>query len=403
MYTGKPQRPETRRNVGRTKQRPSVEALEGRQLMSVGPEFVVNPLTNKFVLTSANASSTNGTSVVVWTESDVSSTGRISPPNVKAQRFDASGAKAGPAFFVTGLNRIASGEFAPSVAMDAQGDFVVSWTELEVNGDTNVLAQKFNSAGVRTTSAVVPVGDGTLPELESSVAMDAKGDFVVAYTRNTTVNNQDVFAKLYGTASQLRTVDTVASSVIGGESAPSVAMTPDGRFDVAYQLRLSGTTGDIYAARYSAAGSPLGVSPVALTSAIELAPSIGMDDQGFAVVAYEKIVNNKSSVEAKRVNPFGTVGPEIDVHVSVEPEISPVVAVEHSGGAFAVAYIRNSSHERFPVVEISVVDDTNRVRSITQLNADNFPAISTSGSDDFLLTYVSFVEDGLLGRRGKFF
>src|SRR4051812_8059359 len=49
------------------KRRPSLEALEGRQLMSLGVESLVNTTTRNAQFESDNASSANGTSVVVWT------------------------------------------------------------------------------------------------------------------------------------------------------------------------------------------------------------------------------------------------------------------------------------------------------------------------------------------------
>ena len=50
------------------KRNPAVETLEGRQLMSLGPEFLVSVPTPAAQVQSANASSTNGSSVVVWTD-----------------------------------------------------------------------------------------------------------------------------------------------------------------------------------------------------------------------------------------------------------------------------------------------------------------------------------------------
>src|SRR3954470_17812562 len=113
--------------------RPSLESLEGRQMMSVGPEFLapINTTTRNNQYNSDNASSNNGTSVVVWTD-QFSSTDR----DIRAQRFDRFGARLGPEIVVSFSSL---DEDQPHVAMDSRGGFVVSWTQT-VGNDTNVVA-----------------------------------------------------------------------------------------------------------------------------------------------------------------------------------------------------------------------------------------------------------------------
>ncbi len=56
------------RGTRQRKQRLTVEALEGRQLMSLGAQFgPINSTNHLGVSGSANASSANGSSVVAWT------------------------------------------------------------------------------------------------------------------------------------------------------------------------------------------------------------------------------------------------------------------------------------------------------------------------------------------------
>src|SRR5262249_36238657 len=71
---------------------------------------------------SANATSADGSRVVVWTDY---STGN---GDIKAQRFDAVGHRVGGEISVTSLNL---NEHEPDVAMDANGNFVVVWTRDE--------------------------------------------------------------------------------------------------------------------------------------------------------------------------------------------------------------------------------------------------------------------------------
>jgi len=140
------------RPVRHIKRNPAIETLEGRQLMSLGAEFGISVPTPAAQVQSANASSTNGSSVVVWTDFS------HGDAQISGQLFNSQGGKVGPVMDLASAAGLY--EEQPSVAMDAHGDFVVSWTQFFPNGHSNVLAQKFNAAGA-TVGGVVPVGVGT--------------------------------------------------------------------------------------------------------------------------------------------------------------------------------------------------------------------------------------------------
>ena len=182
----------------------------------------------------------------------------------------------------------------------------------EPDGHTDILAQMFNASGVAINSPV-QVAVGTFNQYESSVAMDAKGNFVVAYVRDTNNNNPDVFAKAYNSAGQLTDVITVAGSPCA-ETNPSIAMDPAGAFDVAYQVQ-NGTTEDVYVARYSSNDGLLGVVPVTTGSVSDDLPSLAMDTAGDAVVAYGQSANfngyNPVAIYAMRISATGVVSSPI--------------------------------------------------------------------------------------------
>ena len=93
LFTTRADRPRPR-----TKNRPRLESLEGRQLMSLSSEFsaTVNTTTRNAQFGSANASSANGSSVAVWTDT-FSSTDH----DIRAQRFNAAGQKTGSEIVVS--------------------------------------------------------------------------------------------------------------------------------------------------------------------------------------------------------------------------------------------------------------------------------------------------------------
>ena len=302
------------------KQRPSLEALEGRQLMSLGPIFgPINTTTRNLQGDSDNATSAGGSSVVVWTDTyNDSVNGSPIDFDIRAQRFNSFGGRLGPEIIVAFTTLP---EYSPSVAMNDQDQFVVSYTQA-VGSDTNVLAQRFDSNG-NAVGAPIQVGAGTFAESDSDVAMDLYGNFVVSYTRNTNNNNPDIFAKQYNSNGQLLNVINVAITSVA-ETRSSVAMTPDGRFDVAWEQVFGPTDHDIWEKSYNASGIQTALNPVAYSTALDVTPSIAMDNAGDAVVAWEKA----GDIKARRISSTGLMGSEINIASSPEFETLPVVGAE---------------------------------------------------------------------------
>jgi hypothetical protein len=347
--------------------------------MSLGPEFTA-PVNSTLVNTqfgSANASSSNGSSVAVWTNSL-----NFIKHDIQAQRFNAAGQKTGPEIVV---NAGGIDDTQPAVAMDAHGDFVVTWMQTEGNGDTNVLAQRFNASGV-PVGGIVGVGVGTFKEHNPSVAMDAQGDFIVSYTRDTNNNNPDVFAKRYDVNNNLVQVVNVAlSSLI--EDHSSVAMAPNGRFDITYEVDFNATEHDVLLAQYGASGAIQDLRQIASAPGViaEL-PKVAVDNSANAVVAWESVHNGNADVLAMRVSNSGNQGNVIPIATTSFSERNPSVALEGRGGAFVVAY--DASVPFINHVEVAEVSASNQVKTLDAGVRFN-PAVSINGANKYLLTYTS--------------
>jgi hypothetical protein len=371
---------QSNRSRPRTKIHPRVETLEGRQLMSLGSEFsaTVNTKTLNAQFASANASSANGSSVVVWTD-----TFSATDHDIRAQRFNSSGNKTGPEIVVSGS---VLDEGSPAVAMDKQGDFVVTWVQTQPGGDTNVIAKRFNSSGV-PQGAIVPVGVGTFREHDPSVAMDDPGNFVVAYTRDTNNNNPDIFAKRYNTNGQLLGVVSVATSPVAEDNS-SVAMTPDGRFDVVWEKAFSVNDHDILLTQYNASGSPVLSRTIAASTANESLPSVSMDNFGNAVVAWQRTTSGNADILARRVTSTGVLGTVTTIAATSFSERNPSVALKRTGGAYVVVYDRTVTNTHVNVAEVSAVDTVHTFDAGARFNA----AVSINGANKYLITYTS--DDG---------
>src|SRR4051812_48545164 len=129
------------------------EPLESRRLFSLAPaggEFLVNQVISQQQRDPAVAVDARGDLVVVWASNGNTGAGAnqdASGLGVYARRYDAAGTPLGGEFRV---NTYTTGDQSqPAVAVDADGDFIVTWTSLGQEGDVGgVYAQRYTAAGV---------------------------------------------------------------------------------------------------------------------------------------------------------------------------------------------------------------------------------------------------------------
>ena len=139
-------------------------------------EFQINTRTDGSQYKPAIDSGADGDFVVVWYNDalhDGSGTG------IFAQRFDAAGAPRGIEFQVNTFTP--DDQYSPDVALDDDGDFVVVWRSQGQDGsDGGIFAQRFDSAGAAgIESQVNTFTEGA--QVAPKVAIDGDGDFVVTW------------------------------------------------------------------------------------------------------------------------------------------------------------------------------------------------------------------------------
>jgi len=154
------------------------EGLEGRTLMSVtpaGPEFQVNGYTPGNQLYPSVAADADGDFVVAWESNGQDGDGY----GVYFQRYNAAGAPLG------GPTRAAETtygqQFGASVGMDDAGNFVVAWGTQDQDGSGyGVFARRFDSAGIPMGNEFQVNQYTDNNQWAPSVAVDPDGDFVIA-------------------------------------------------------------------------------------------------------------------------------------------------------------------------------------------------------------------------------
>jgi hypothetical protein len=205
--------------------------------------------------------------------------------DVFARRFDAAGNPQGGELLV---NTSAAGyQRMPSVATGAGGSFVVAWVSPELDGNADVFARRFDAAGIAQGSEFLVNTYTTGYQGRPSVAMDASGNFVVAWW---SPNLADIFARRFDAAgvAQGGEIQVNASDPFA-ELPPSAAMGPDGSFVVAWQRDdPSGDARYVSARRFDAAGVAQGGDLQVLVGSrqADISTSVAMDAMGRFVVAW---------------------------------------------------------------------------------------------------------------------
>lgn len=335
---------------------PAIETLESRKLLSsgsvtpVGVETQVNTFTNNSQRLPDTAMDSHGNFVVTWS----SYFGDGNNEGIFAQRYNAAGAKQGGEFLVntytTGIQR------TPAVAMDATGDFVIAWVSVGQDGSgAGVFAQRYNAAGVAQGAEFRVNGYTTSDQDSAKIAMDSAGNFVVTWqSKGQDGSGYGVYARRYNSAGVAQSNNFQVNPITANDEVrPDVAMDSSGDFIVTW-LQYNTTPFNFFveSRRYNAAGVAQG-GPVEATSAVSLSsqPVVAMDSTGDFAVAWAE-----------------------EIYEGIDPK---------SYGVYAQRYNAQSA----PQGNVFLVNTT-------LTNNQLSPSIAMDAIGNFLVTWSSFDQDG---------
>ncbi len=273
----------------------------------VGGEFQVNTYTTDVQSGVSVAMTAKGDFIVVWNSSG-SSGNDTSSFSIQGQRYAADGSHVGGEFQVNSYTT--SSQFAPSVAMDGAGNFVVLWLSSGSGGtDTSgfsVQGQLFASSGL-PAGAQFQVNTYTSDNQKPpSVAMADAGEFVVVW------ETRDFFDgeyKYYSVHAQRYASDGspagpgfgVNSYTTSNQFRPSVAMDGAGNFVVVWQNYY------LYGQRFAADGSPVGSQfEVSEDGSFYRNDSMAMNADGDFMVVWHENDTSSSGLVARRYDSFGS-------------------------------------------------------------------------------------------------
>ncbi len=288
---------------------------------------------------SAIATDPNGNYVIVWTSN---ANGNY---DVMGQRFDRYGKRLGTEFIVSSANLVTGAygqtavysQYQPDIAMDDYGNFVVTWTGYNfATGSSEIYARVYSATGMATTDEFIVNQYVQSTQSESSVAMDSDGDFVVSWTSYGQDSDKDCVVarrfKLDGTAYGNEFI--VNTTTKNRQDASDIAISKDGSFVIVWESdQQDGSSLGVYAQRFNASGAKIGSEfrVNSVTTDKQVTPKVAMDSNGDFIVVWSSFGQDGSGygIYAKRYNASGVALDGSDVLVNqttlnyqTEPDVS---------------------------------------------------------------------------------
>jgi hypothetical protein len=208
-------------------------SIQGRRYNGAGTplggQFQVNSYTTGAKGDPGVASDSAGNFVVVWKG------GGSAGSEIQGQRFNGMGTPQGSQFAVDTYTT--GSQASPDVAVDGSGNFVVVWSSIGSPGSdvsTSIQGQRYDSAGAPLGSQFQVNSYTTNPQFLPAVAADAAGNFVVVWTSigsDLDTDGRSVQGQRYDSAGMRQGAQFQVNSYSrSDQSYPAVANDPTGRF-----------------------------------------------------------------------------------------------------------------------------------------------------------------------------
>jgi hypothetical protein len=374
-----------------------LETLEDRTTPSIGSGFTISNSTLDDTRP-ATASSSNGMAVVVWSQETAAG-----QRNLFAKLYDAAGAQVGDTISVSNDN---DDEFGVDVAMDAVGNFVVTWTRDFNNAGTDfdIHFALFSNTGARRVAD--PVTSSSLVERDAHVAMNAEGLFIVAYTRVDPSGDTDVMAIRYDADGGRLGRIKVAAHETRREGHSAIDMADNGRFAVSF-VRSVPRNPDAQAVvvrSFGVGGKARGGYKIAVVTGDSVVDhDVGLDNAGNVTVVHDTgMPSGNENLFLRRVSAARVLGDALSLTTHTDFEGDPQLAVDRTDGDFVVAYRRLGTADKVFVREFSVNGTSKGDRDLGGGTSDASISIS-GGTNRYFVAYEvtpTASNNNIIGRFG---
>ncbi len=239
------------------------------------------------------ASDQDGDFVVVWESYTQDGSGY----GIFGQRWNSSGASVGTEFQINTYTP--NSQRRPVAAVDADGDFVVVWESVQDGDALGVFGQRFASGGARVGTEFQVNSYTTSDEESPAVAVDATGNFVVAWNRQQGLGFDDIFGQRFasdgtpvGMEFQINTYTNLA------QNTAAIALQPGGGFLVLWSSNgQDGNSDGIFGQHFSAAATKLGAEfqVNSYTPSAQNVPKVAVAPNGSTVATWLSLNQDGSS------------------------------------------------------------------------------------------------------------
>jgi len=297
----------------------------------VDGEFQVNSYTTSGQQDPAVGLDDKGNFVVVWM-SYGSGDSDSSDFSIQGQRYDSNGQTVDGEFQVNSYT--GDDQLRPSVATDADGDFVVVWMSYGSSGsdssEFSIQGQRYDSNGLPVDGEFEVNSYTTSSQSHPAVAVDADGDFIVVWNSNGSSDSDNsgdsIQGQRFDSNGQPVGGEFQVNSYTGDDQRrPAVATDTDGDFVVVWMSYGSSgsdsSDSSIQGQRYDSDGHPVdGEFQVnTYTTGDQWFPAVGVDDEGNFVVVWDSYLSGGTdsgySIQGRIYTSTGMpIGPEGQVN-----------------------------------------------------------------------------------------
>jgi Ca2+-binding RTX toxin-like protein len=217
----------------------------------LGLEFQVNTEISNSQENPAIALRPNGDFVIAW-ESNLQDG---SEDGIFAQRFRSNGTRIGQEFQVN--TTFSDDQLNPDIAIANDGSFVIVWESQSQDdgGSTGIYAQRFAANGSRLGNEFRVNATAFGDQTEAAIAMDARGNFVVTWTDSEIDDSNDgIVGRAFDRNGRPIGGEFLVNSFTTNEqSASDIGLTPNGRLVSVWQSTgQDGSSTGIYGQRFVA-------------------------------------------------------------------------------------------------------------------------------------------------------
>ncbi len=246
--------------------------------IALGGEVQANSYNTGFQTEAAVAADGVGNFIVSWGSFPIGDEGR---KGIFARRFNSFAEPIGAEFQVN-TDTSAGREFqvSPNVDMAGDGRFVISWMDIPAGPFVRI----FDSFGVAVGPELSVIGESG--DADAPISLSASGSFVIALTEFQSPSPNMVLAQRHGQDGGAMGEQIVVTD--NGELR-SISGTEDGRFVVAWNRDPSFQQDDVFVRRYDEAGVPLGdeILVNSFTTGMQGGGSVTLLEGGDFVVGWE--------------------------------------------------------------------------------------------------------------------